>query len=86
MPCARCAHRRSPAAVPREEFSRCRATSYLPTAPLHLRKVEHRGITSAAIIYDGRPIIDYLRRIDDDRPSSAILLLRPAWRYGLSSG
>jgi hypothetical protein len=32
-----------------------------------LRAIEHRGITSAAIVYDRQPIIDYFRRIDDDR-------------------
>jgi hypothetical protein len=36
-----------------------------PTA--RLRNIEHRGVTSAAIVYDSQPIIDYFRRIDDDR-------------------
>jgi hypothetical protein len=36
-----------------------------PTA--RMRKIEHRGVTSAAIIYDSQPIIDYFRRIDEDR-------------------
>lgn len=36
-----------------------------PTA--RLRKIEHRGVASAAIIYDSQPIIDHIRRIDDGR-------------------
>ncbi|WP_394892285.1 DUF4334 domain-containing protein [Mesorhizobium sp. AaZ16] len=36
-------------------------------ATARLRKIEHRGVASAAIVYDRQPIIDYLRRIDDDR-------------------
>ena len=36
-----------------------------PTA--RLRQIEHRGVTSAAIVYDKQPIIDHLRRIDADR-------------------
>lgn len=31
-----------------------------------LRMVEHRGRTSTAMVYDDLPIIDHLRRIDDD--------------------
>ena len=36
-----------------------------PTA--RLRKIEFRGIPSAAIVYDRQPIIDHLRRIGDGR-------------------
>ncbi len=32
-----------------------------------LRKMEHRGVVSAAMIYDSKPIIDHFRRIDADR-------------------
>jgi hypothetical protein len=31
-----------------------------------LRMVEHRGVLTAAMIYDGLPIHDVFRRIDDD--------------------
>ncbi|HNI70658.1 MAG TPA: DUF4334 domain-containing protein, partial [Marmoricola sp.] len=30
-----------------------------------LREVAHRGVVSAAMIYDTQPIIDHFRRIDD---------------------
>jgi hypothetical protein len=30
------------------------------------REVSHRGVVSAAMIYDDQPIIDHFRRIDDD--------------------
>lgn len=36
-----------------------------PTA--RLRQIEHRGVTSAAIVYDSQPIIDHLRRVDAGR-------------------
>ncbi len=32
-----------------------------------LRSMEHRGLISAAMIYDAQPIIDHFRRVDDDR-------------------
>lgn len=32
-----------------------------------LRRLDFRGKFSAAMIYDGQPIIDHFRRIDDDR-------------------
>ena len=31
-----------------------------------LRMVEHRGVVSAAMVYDDLPIIDAFRRVDDD--------------------
>ncbi len=31
-----------------------------------LRKLDHRGVASAAMVYDRQPIIDHFRRIDDD--------------------
>ncbi len=34
-----------------------------PTA--RLRQVEHRGVVSAAMVYDHLPIIDHFRRLDD---------------------
>ena len=36
-----------------------------PTA--RLRKIEYRGVASAAIVYDRIPVIDYLRRVDGKR-------------------
>ncbi|MDX6807578.1 DUF4334 domain-containing protein [Terrihabitans rhizophilus] len=35
-----------------------------PTARLHSRM--HRGVETAAMIYDAQPICDFLRRVDDD--------------------
>jgi hypothetical protein len=32
-----------------------------------LKAVAYRGKRSAAMIYDGQPIVDHFRRIDDDR-------------------
>jgi hypothetical protein len=32
-----------------------------------LRTVEHRGVATAAMVYDALPIIDVFRRVDDDR-------------------
>ena len=31
-----------------------------------LRPVEHRGVVTAAMVYDHLPIIDFFRRLDDD--------------------
>ena len=31
-----------------------------------LRSVEHRGVVTAALVYDALPVIDVFRRIDDD--------------------
>jgi hypothetical protein len=31
-----------------------------------LRAVEHRGVVTAAMVYDHLPIIDFFRRVDDD--------------------
>lgn len=31
-----------------------------------LRDVEHRGVVSAAMVYDHLPIIDHFRAVDDD--------------------
>ena len=30
-----------------------------------LRAVEHRGVVTAAMVYDHLPIIDFFRRVDD---------------------
>ena len=35
-----------------------------PTA--RLRSVEHRGVVTAALVYDALPVIDVFRRVDDD--------------------
>ena len=35
-----------------------------PTA--RLRSIEHRGVRTAAMIYDALPIIDVFRRVNDD--------------------
>lgn len=40
-------------------------STYSPKA--RLRSVEHRGLISAAMIYDDLPIIDHFRRVDDQR-------------------
>ena len=31
-----------------------------------LREVTHRGVVTAAMVYDSLPIIDVFRRVDDD--------------------
>lgn len=31
-----------------------------------IRSVEHRGVVTAAMVYDHLPIIDFFRRVDDD--------------------
>ena len=40
------------------------ATTRLPTA--RLRMMEHRGVVTAAMIYDRQPIMDSFRRVDDN--------------------
>ena len=37
-----------------------------------LRAVEHRGVVTAAMVYDHLPIIDFFRRIDDDNVLGAM--------------
>lgn len=37
-----------------------------------LRSVEHRGVVTAAMVYDHLPIIDFFRRIDDDNVLGAM--------------
>ena len=32
-----------------------------------LRMIEHRGVVSAAMVYDALPVIDHFRRVDDHR-------------------
>ncbi|WP_299818085.1 DUF4334 domain-containing protein [uncultured Jannaschia sp.] len=37
-----------------------------------LRRVEYRGVCTAAMVYDALPIIDAFRRVDDDRVIGAM--------------
>ncbi|WP_030163881.1 DUF4334 domain-containing protein [Spirillospora albida] len=37
-----------------------------------LREMSHRGLVSAAMVYDTQPIIDHFRRIDDDHVMGAM--------------
>jgi len=41
-------------------------TVRLPLGRARLRRIEYRGVVSAAMIYDRLPIIDHFRAIDDD--------------------
>jgi hypothetical protein len=43
---------------------RALATAHAPTA--RLRMMEHRGVVTATMIYDAKPIMDSFRRVDED--------------------
>jgi hypothetical protein len=50
----------------RTAFGRVRPVLYTNQPKARLRRVEHRGVTTAAMIYDALPIIDVFRKVDDD--------------------
>jgi hypothetical protein len=50
----------------RTAFGRLRPALYTNQPKARLRMVEHRGVTTAAMIYDALPIIDVFRRVGDD--------------------
>jgi hypothetical protein len=50
----------------RQAFGGVRPLMYTDKPKARLRTVEHRGVVTAAMIYDALPIIDVFRRVDDD--------------------
>jgi hypothetical protein len=50
----------------RAAFAAVRPLLSTGRATARLRMVEYRGLVSAALVYDRLPIIDVLRRVDDD--------------------
>ena len=50
----------------RTAFGRLRPVLYTNQPKARLRTLEHRGVTTAAMIYDALPIIDVFRRVGDD--------------------
>ena len=50
----------------RTAFGRFRPVLYTNQPKARLRTLEHRGVTTAAMIYDALPIIDVFRRLSDD--------------------
>jgi hypothetical protein len=50
----------------RTAFGHLRPVLYTNQPKARLRTVEHRGVTTAAMIYDALPIIDVFRRVADD--------------------
>jgi Domain of unknown function (DUF4334)/GXWXG protein len=50
----------------RTAFGRVRPLLYTNRPKARLRTVEHRGVTTAAMVYDGLPIIDVFRRVGPD--------------------
>jgi hypothetical protein len=50
----------------RTAFGRLRPLLYTNRPKARLRTIEHRGVTTAAMVYDALPIIDVFRRIGPD--------------------
>jgi hypothetical protein len=50
----------------RTAFGGIRPFLYTNRPKARLRTVQHRGVDTAAMIYDSLPIIDYFRRVGDD--------------------
>jgi hypothetical protein len=50
----------------RTAFGGVRPLLYTNRPKARLRTVEHRGVDTAAMIYDALPIIDFFRRVGDD--------------------
>jgi hypothetical protein len=50
----------------RTAFGRLRPLLYTNRPTARLRMVEHRGVTTAAMIYDALPVIDVFRRVGPD--------------------
>ncbi|MFD2093900.1 DUF4334 domain-containing protein [Blastococcus deserti] len=48
-------------------FAALRPALFTSRPKARLRAVEHRGVVTAAMVYDALPIIDVFRRIDGDR-------------------
>ncbi|TFV86808.1 DUF4334 domain-containing protein [Blastococcus sp. CT_GayMR16] len=50
----------------RVAFTRIRPLLYTGKPKARLREVTHRGVVTAALVYDALPIIDVFRRVSDD--------------------
>jgi hypothetical protein len=50
----------------RQAFGGIRPLMYTDKPKARLRTVEHRGVATAAMVYDALPIIDVFRRVDAD--------------------
>lgn len=50
----------------RRAFATIRPALYTRRPKARLRSVEHRGVVTAAMVYDALPIIDVFRRVSDD--------------------
>jgi hypothetical protein len=50
----------------RMAFGRLRPLLYTDKPKARLREVTHRGVVTAAMVYDALPIIDVFRRVSDD--------------------
>jgi len=50
----------------RTAFGGIRPFFYTNQPKARLRMIEHRGVATAALVYDALPIIDVLRRVSDD--------------------
>ena len=50
----------------RQAFGGVRPLMYTDKPKARLRTVEHRGVATAAMVYDALPIIDVFRRVDAD--------------------
>ena len=48
----------------RQAFGGVRPLMYTDKPKARLRTVEHRGVATAAMVYDALPIIDVFRRVD----------------------
>jgi Domain of unknown function (DUF4334) len=52
--------------VTRASFDVVRPLLYTHRPKARLRVLEHRGVATAAMVYDALPIIDVFRRVDPD--------------------
>ena len=50
----------------RTAMTSLRPLLYTSRPKARLREIEHRGVVTAAMVYDSLPIIDVFRRVDDD--------------------
>jgi hypothetical protein len=50
----------------RTAFTRLRPLLFTEKPRARLREVTHRGVVTAAMVYDALPIIDVFRRVSDD--------------------
>ena len=52
--------------IVRGAFGGVRPLMYTDKPKARLRTVEHRGVATAAMVYDALPVIDVFRRVDGD--------------------